>query len=151
MIDVPEQHCRLRERGPAVTKTLFVPEAQHGTLAGFAMGCRCLFCVSAKATTTPTIGSGGAAAGEEPEIGDVAVSWYLRSLGDHDTHRGTLCQGSVIADCGIRFAPRPVVFGRTALPGNPLDPEQVCPECFRARRDGPVVDGPGSPGSGTAR
>jgi hypothetical protein len=40
------------------------------------------------------------------------VSWYLRSTDDHDTHRGTMNRGSVIAVCGIRFAPRTVAFGR---------------------------------------
>ena len=40
------------------------------------------------------------------------MSWYLRSTDDHDTHRGTMNRGSVIAVCGIRFAPRTVAFGR---------------------------------------
>lgn len=30
-----------------------VPDAPHGTLRGWSMGCRCLFCGSAKAATVP--------------------------------------------------------------------------------------------------
>ncbi len=69
------------------------------------------------------------------------VSWYLRSLGDHDTHHGDLRDdGTVVARCGIGFTPRPtlrvagpppgrLVIGGFALPGNPPDPDQVCPRC----------------------
>jgi hypothetical protein len=34
------------------------------------------------------------------------MAWYLRSIGDRDTHRGTLLHpdGTVTAACGIRFA-----------------------------------------------
>jgi hypothetical protein len=38
------------------------------------------------------------------------VSWYLRSTDDRDTHRGTMSRDSVIAACGIRFAPRTIAF-----------------------------------------
>jgi hypothetical protein len=55
------------------------------------------------------------------------VSWYLRSTDDHDTHRGTTNRGSVIAACGIQFAPRTIAFGRKALSGKPPDPQQMCP------------------------
>jgi hypothetical protein len=68
-------------------------------------------------------------------------AWYLRSLGDHDTHRGELNQdGLVLAACGAVFMPRPtlkvvgpppgeLVAAGPALKGNPPDPEQVCQEC----------------------
>lgn len=63
------------------------------------------------------------------------VSWYLRSASDWDTHRGVFRQdGLVAAQCGIRFKPRPLAFGRTALPGNPLDPDQICPGCLTTLR-----------------
>ena len=61
------------------------------------------------------------------------VSWYLRSTDDHDTHRGTMSRGSVIAVCGIRFAPRTIAFGRKALSGEPPDPQQICPRCQTAQ------------------
>ncbi len=69
------------------------------------------------------------------------MSWYQRSLGDHDTHRGDLREdGTVLAQCGVSFTPRPtlrvvrlppgeLVTGDLALGGSPPDPEQVCPEC----------------------
>lgn len=59
------------------------------------------------------------------------VTWYLRSGGDHDTHRGELrANGTVTASCGVEFVPRPLVFGRgPGLPGYPPDPDQVCPAC----------------------
>ncbi len=56
--------------------------------------------------------------------------WWLRSMADHDTHRGLKSGGSVDAACGIRFAPRPVAFGGEALPGEPPDPDQICPQCL---------------------
>lgn len=71
-------------------------------------------------------------------------AWYLRSLGDQDTHRGELGEdGTVVAHCGASFTPRPtlkvvgpppgtLVTGDLALQGSPPDPEQVCPQC----RDG---------------
>lgn len=55
------------------------------------------------------------------------MSWYLRSTKDHDTHRGTLSRGMVNTACRIRFRPRPVAFGRKALPGEPLDPRAGLP------------------------
>jgi hypothetical protein len=59
--------------------------------------------------------------------------WYLQSLSDDDTHRGTLSRGSVNAVCGIRFRPRTVAFGRKALPGPPVDRAQICPQCDHAK------------------
>ena len=68
-------------------------------------------------------------------------SWYLRSLGDHDTHRGELRgDGTVVAQCGASFTPKPtlqvvglppgtLVTGPLALLGNPPDPDQVCQKC----------------------
>jgi hypothetical protein len=61
------------------------------------------------------------------------VSWYLRSIADHDTHHGELQpDGTVAARCGIQFAPRPLPRGTVALPGHPYDHDQICPECFNA-------------------
>jgi hypothetical protein len=65
------------------------------------------------------------------------VIWYLRSMGDHDTHRGALrpAEGTVVALCGVTFVPRPLPFGRgLGFSGNPPDPEQVCPACARSAR-----------------
>jgi hypothetical protein len=58
-----------------------------------------------------------------------------RSLADADTHRGhhSIVTRSVHALCGIEFVPRPLPLGGPALPGNPLDPEQVCPQCRTTR------------------
>ncbi|MGH3802878.1 MAG: hypothetical protein ACRDTD_22670 [Pseudonocardiaceae bacterium] len=58
------------------------------------------------------------------------MTWYLQSLKDRDTHRGTLTQGRVDAACGIEFEPRTVAFDRKALPGRPPDPDQICPACL---------------------
>ncbi|MGH3821291.1 MAG: hypothetical protein ACRDRA_00360 [Pseudonocardiaceae bacterium] len=54
------------------------------------------------------------------------MSWYLQSIHDRDTHRADLLRtnGSVVAECGVEFMPRPLPFGRIALPGHPLDPDQ---------------------------
>jgi hypothetical protein len=60
------------------------------------------------------------------------MNWFLRSTGDHDPHRGTISWGSVIAACGIRFAPRTIAFGRKALSGKPPDPQQICLRCQSA-------------------
>lgn len=71
------------------------------------------------------------------------LTWYLRSVGDHDTHCGRMCDdGTVLARCGALFAPRPtlqvvgpppgqLVTGPPALKGSPSDPDQVCPQCQR--------------------
>lgn len=68
-------------------------------------------------------------------------TWYLRSLGEHDTHRGERNQdGVVLADCGVSFTPRPtlrlagpppgtLLDADPALTGHPPDPDQVCPAC----------------------
>jgi hypothetical protein len=65
------------------------------------------------------------------------VTWYLRSMDDHDTHRGELAaDGTVTAACGVRFQPRPLPLGRVSLPGHPYDRDQVCPACDTRRREG---------------
>lgn len=86
------------------------------------------------------------------------MSWYLRSTGDRDTHRGVLqTDGTVVATCGLRFVPRSLLLGGVALPGYPQDRDQVCPECDRQRVAVPVPefgvtcrraggDDPGPPG-----
>jgi hypothetical protein len=61
------------------------------------------------------------------------VSWYLRSIADHDTHHGELQpDGTVAARCGIQFAPRPLPRGNLALAGHPYDHDQICAACFNA-------------------
>ncbi|MGH3693873.1 MAG: hypothetical protein ACRDRX_07775 [Pseudonocardiaceae bacterium] len=74
---------------------------------------------------------------------DKSLAWYLRSLADHDTHRGQLGDDdTVLARCGVSFTPRPtlrvagrppgtLVAGPAALRGSPPDPDQVCGECQR--------------------
>lgn len=58
------------------------------------------------------------------------MTWFLRSIGDHDTHRGELaCDGIVTASCGATFIPRPLPHGRVSLPGYPYDRAQICPAC----------------------
>ncbi|MGH3852254.1 MAG: hypothetical protein ACRDR6_01895 [Pseudonocardiaceae bacterium] len=62
------------------------------------------------------------------------MSWFLRSLGDRDTHYGMLGPDQIVtAVCGVRFTPRPL---REPLPGHPPDPEQICPACNTRRKDG---------------
>ncbi len=36
----------------------------------------------------------------------------------------------VVALCGIQFQPITIAHGVKALPGQPPDPGQVCPECL---------------------
>ena len=63
------------------------------------------------------------------------MTWYLRSTGDRDTHRGALRpDGTVVAQCGAVFPPKPLPYGRIALPGHPHDPDQICPECNEIKR-----------------
>lgn len=65
------------------------------------------------------------------------MTWYLRSKGDHDTHHGELsADGTVLARCGVRFAPLGLPLGRVSLPGYPQDHDQVCPACDLHRKDG---------------
>ena len=62
------------------------------------------------------------------------MPWYLRSIGDRDTHRSELLHpdGTVTAACGIRFRPRELLRGAIALRGEPPDPDQICPACRRS-------------------
>lgn len=70
--------------------------------------------------------------------------WYRQSLSDRDTHCGHLLRGRVLAACGVEFSPLRARRTRgPALPGEPSDPEQVCPECQRTRVKTP---GPGHVG-----
>ncbi|MGH3709875.1 MAG: hypothetical protein ACRDRQ_17600 [Pseudonocardiaceae bacterium] len=63
------------------------------------------------------------------------MTWYLQSTSDRDTHHGELgADGMVAASCGVRFAPRPLPYGRVSLPGYPQDRDQICPECDTIRR-----------------
>jgi hypothetical protein len=61
------------------------------------------------------------------------MAWFLRSLVDGDTHLGnySTVTRSVHSLCGLEFVP--VKTGlhceSIALAGNPLDPNQVCPDC----------------------
>ncbi|MFY9809432.1 MAG: hypothetical protein WCC38_18620 [Pseudonocardiaceae bacterium] len=60
------------------------------------------------------------------------VTWFLRSMSDRDTHRGRLQpNGTVVAACGAVF--RPGDYLPRGLPGDPPDPEQVCPDCRRVK------------------
>ncbi len=62
------------------------------------------------------------------------VSWYLRSMDDRDTHRGELqADGTVLARCGVRFAPLRTALGGVALPGHPYDRDQICLQCYPAK------------------
>lgn len=79
---------------------------------------------------------------DRPEVvvvndGPDTTEWYVRSMGDNDTHRGRYCTTtrSVHALCGMEFMPLPIGWGghRLALPGQPPDPEQICSDCYRAQ------------------
>jgi hypothetical protein len=56
------------------------------------------------------------------------TGWFVRSLADHDTHRGVYCPA-------IPQRPRPLPIGlhgnRIAFPGPPPDPDQTCLACQR--------------------
>ena len=60
------------------------------------------------------------------------MTWYRRSLSDRDTHRGHVRRGRALAACGVEFSPlRAWRQSGSALPGEPPDPDQICPECYR--------------------
>lgn len=64
------------------------------------------------------------------------MPWYLRSLADQDTHRGEYFMASrtVQAACGLQFVPLKLADGAPlVLPGNPPDPDQICPYCDQSR------------------
>lgn len=57
------------------------------------------------------------------------MPWYVRSLADGHTHRGLARGRKVTASCGLAFVAPRLVVGRVSLPGEPQDPDQVCPTC----------------------
>ncbi len=70
------------------------------------------------------------------------MTWYRRSLNDHDTHCGHVRRGRVLAACGVEFSPlRAWRIRSPALPGEPPD-HQVCPDCQRTRVKTPGQDLP---------
>jgi hypothetical protein len=73
-----------------------------------------------------------------------ATAWYVRSMSDNDTHCGWYCTTtrSVHAVCGAEFVPLPVGWrgDQLALTGQPPDPDQICPTCYRT--DVKTVGGP---------
>jgi hypothetical protein len=76
--------------------------------------------------------------GETTTPPDKTLGWYLRSLADHDTHRGWMSGGAVLAVCDAEFTPKPTVrIVRNRLVegflelGSPPVPEQVCLDCKR--------------------
>lgn len=73
----------------------------------------------------------GRAAPDAPGGQSGPIAWYLRSLADGDTHRGSLTgEGIVVAICGAEY-PLSRTFGGKALPGQPPDAAQICQECQR--------------------
>jgi hypothetical protein len=84
--------------------------------------------------------------GEATTPADRTPAWYLRSLADHDTHRGWLGgDGAVLALCGASFTPKPTLRVVGAPPGRLVDgpPELVLPRSRSrcARIAGVVVSG----------
>jgi hypothetical protein len=62
---------------------------------------------------------------------EAVMSWYPQSVNAGDTHRGHLRRGRVLIACGVEFSPlRTLTTRGSALPGEPSDPEQICPECY---------------------
>jgi hypothetical protein len=61
-----------------------------------------------------------------------STGWFLRSMGDRDTHRGIYSPAtrSVHARCGIEFEPLKRTTGAPiVLIPRPPDPDQVCLAC----------------------
>lgn len=59
-------------------------------------------------------------------------AWYLRSMGDADTHKGTYSAAtrSVQAVCGLEFQPLKRTTGAPiVLTPQPPDLDQICPAC----------------------
>lgn len=64
------------------------------------------------------------------------MTWFLRSVQDQDTHQGEIApDGRVAASCGARFTPYLLPQGGIALPTDPEDPGQICPECIKRPQD----------------
>jgi hypothetical protein len=58
-----------------------------------------------------------------------ASRWYLRSVGDGDTHLGQWqADGTVVTKCGLRFVLKACNY--PGLEGEPPDPDQTCPACM---------------------
>jgi hypothetical protein len=71
------------------------------------------------------------------KIEDVMTVWYLQSMNAHDTHRGPLRRGRVLAVCGVEFSPLPTWRkGGAAVRVEPTESEQMCPECSRTSLPG---------------
>lgn len=71
------------------------------------------------------------------------MTWYPQSLNAHDTHRGHLRRGRVLATCGVEFSPlRAWRKHGSALFGEPSEPGRICPECYRPSLSG---DSPAEP------
>ena len=65
------------------------------------------------------------------------MTWYRRSLSDHNIHRGRLRRSRVLAVCRVKFSPlRAWRKSGSVLPGELTDPEQGCPECSRLSSSG---------------
>lgn len=64
------------------------------------------------------------------------MSWYLRSMADRDTHRGTysIAARSVHAACGAEFVPLRLTTGAPITLTAPPDRDQICPQCQRSPR-----------------
>ncbi|NKE57502.1 hypothetical protein FXN61_11915 [Lentzea sp. PSKA42] len=59
---------------------------------------------------------------------EISMRWYLATTADHDTHLATPAVGNnVEALCDKTFQPH------FELPGEPLDPLQVCAACLAKR------------------
>ncbi|MGH3830827.1 MAG: hypothetical protein ACRDRS_10335 [Pseudonocardiaceae bacterium] len=81
------------------------------------------------------------------------MSWYLRSMGDRDTHRAGLLHpdGTLTAACGVRFRPREFLRGTTALcaashPTPTRSARRATPIAGKAPGDSPSALGPVSAG-----
>jgi hypothetical protein len=75
--------------------------------------------------------------GRSPTVSTQApAQWWVRSFADRDTHRGTYSEASrsVRSRCSVEFVPLAVGIParRQPLPGNPQDPDQICPTCYRS-------------------
>jgi hypothetical protein len=59
---------------------------------------------------------------------EIIMRWYLATTADHDTHFAAPAEGdNAKALCGRVFR------SYFALPGDPLEPAQICAECLAKR------------------
>lgn len=71
------------------------------------------------------------------------MTLYRQSLEVHDTPRGHLLRGRVLAACGLEFSSlRAWRKHGSALSGGPSEPGQIYPECYRPSLSG---DSPAEP------